>query len=319
MGLQPVRQRAGDGIRPGQPAASTARTRGLPTWRGRSTTWPENGFAGDSADGPGPAARGLACCRGPRALGAGGHRDGVRSRLRFRSRCPGARRRLAIHSCRQRPRGPLMLVENAGTAGAGAAKVVRRRGHPPLGYVMPPRKSGSRWPQRHRHHRPSLESAAGSRCAGGWQTRCGSAPSSPVAIYQAAADWLGVPLEVLSPGGSPRGITSTSGTTADCLTSTVRWRRDLSVVTEDPPKDRKAALTSAHPGSRPDLFMTYPSENRGREGSQSGLSEGPPGLLQYAYRLSDLRFYVERVTGIEPAWPAWKARRARNGRHHRPL
>jgi hypothetical protein len=30
-------------------------------------------------------------------------------------------------------------------------------------------------------------------------------------------------------------------------------------------------------------------------------------FLQKAYR-GHLRFCVERVTGIEPAWPAWKAR-----------
>ena len=29
----------------------------------------------------------------------------------------------------------------------------------------------------------------------------------------------------------------------------------------------------------------------------------------------ELRFYVERVTGIEPAWPAWKTVPARNPAH----
>jgi hypothetical protein len=71
--------------------------------------------------------------------------------------------------------------------------------------------------------------------------------------------------------------------------------------------DRSAGLTWGNLGPRRDLFMTYTSGNRSLERSQSGLSEGPPGLRQYAYRQPDLRFYVERVTGIEPAWPAWKA------------
>ncbi len=84
------------------------------------------------------------------------------------------------------------------------------------------------------------------------------------------------------------------------------WRRDLSVGTVAAARSPSAALDLRGPRPRRYLFMTYPSENRGLEGSQSRLSEGPPGLLQYAYGVSDLRLYVERVTGIEPAWPAWK-------------
>jgi len=65
--------------------------------------------------------------------------------------------------------------------------------------------------------------------------------------------------------------------------------------------------TQLYPPGRRDPFMTHAAANRGHEGVPTGLLR----LLQYFSRRSDgpvdLRFYVERVTGIEPAWPAWKA------------
>ncbi len=58
---------------------------------------------------------------------------------------------------------------------------------------------------------------------------------------------------------------------------------------------------------RRDHNMTNEAENRG----QKGVVSGPPGVLQTvsgcADSRPDLRFYPERVTGIEPACPAWQA------------
>src|SRR5829696_6700605 len=48
-----------------------------------------------------------------------------------------------------------------------------------------------------------------------------------------------------------------------------------------------------------------------KAGVSRGLKRAFQTVLQYSSRRpnrsSDLRLYVERVTGIEPAWPAWKA------------
>ena len=81
----------------------------------------------------------------------------------------------------------------------------------------------------------------------------------------------------------------------------------IAVVTADGAGDRSAALSCPDSGSPRDLFMTYPSENKGLEGSETGFER----VLQDSSRMSkgpaDLRLYMERVTGIEPAWPAWKA------------
>jgi hypothetical protein len=74
-----------------------------------------------------------------------------------------------------------------------------------------------------------------------------------------------------------------------------------------PEEGHTRAATWPYRAERRDPFMTHAAENRGHEGVSTGLLRLLRNFSRRSNRLVDLRFCVERVTGIEPAWPAWKA------------
>ena len=66
-------------------------------------------------------------------------------------------------------------------------------------------------------------------------------------------------------------------------------------------------LTRLRVAGRRDPFMTHAAEKRGQIGSYRAIRRVPQSFSRRPDRAADLRLYMERVTGIEPAWPAWKA------------
>src|SRR4051795_2466460 len=124
----------------------------------------------------------------------------------------------------------------------------------------------------------------------GGRPRCGSTPSTPSSSTAGRRQsvWPFQSGRLL--GGSPPGTASSS--------SREQWWSG---------EGHTSAATWPYRAERRDPFMTHAAENRGHEGflrAFRGLFRTSLGGLTGPV---DMRFYVERVTGIEPAWPAWKA------------
>src|SRR4051794_29239621 len=84
-------------------------------------------------------------------------------------------------------------------------------------------------------------------------------------------------------------------------------RPEVGVTNRSPETSAGSGVPAASTGHVGALGVTNAAEIRRLERVKRAVRRLLPSFSRLPDRPVDLRFCVERVTGIEPAWPAWKA------------